>query len=152
MIGKYCGNCSFNNGGCCEDTAVTEPITVNTQACDGWEYDRNNDAASFTEYQQDVLRTVNPKLSETAALSMAALGLCGEAGEAGEIVKKHIEQGHEFNREKAIKELGDALFYLTWYAALIGSSLEEAAVQNIAKRKARYPDGFDKQRSINRTE
>jgi NTP pyrophosphatase (non-canonical NTP hydrolase) len=78
------------------------------------------------------------------------MGLCGESGEVIDILKKHIFHGHELDREHLLEELGDVAWYLNEAAYALDSSLEEIFDRNIAKLKKRYPQGFDKERSINR--
>ena len=70
---------------------------------------------------------------------LGALGLAGEAGEFTEIVKKHIYHGKLLNKEKAIKELGDILWYVMYSAAALGSTLEEVALANVIKLGERFP-------------
>jgi NTP pyrophosphatase (non-canonical NTP hydrolase) len=79
------------------------------------------------------------------------MGLCGEAGEAIDIVKKHLAQGHELDREALIKELGDIAWYLAETAYALEVPLEEVLQRNIDKLKSRYPEGFDPEKSIHRT-
>ena len=75
-------------------------------------------------------------------LMIAALGLAGEAGEVADLIKKRFEQDRPFQRSDLVKELGDCLWYLVRVATLQGITLQEIADANIAKLKARYPDGF----------
>lgn len=102
------------------------------------------------EYQKLALTTLNPALSEKDVLINGVMGLCGEAGEAIDIVKKHLAQGHELDREKLIGELGDIAWYLAETAHALGVSLDEVLERNIDKLKKRYPEGFDENRSIHR--
>ena len=85
-------------------------------------------------------------------LTNGALGLCGEAGEVGDLVKKHLFQGHELNREKIIDELGDVAWYIAETAYALGVDLETVLAGNIEKLKKRYPEGFSAERSIHREE
>ena len=78
------------------------------------------------------------------------MGLCGEAGEVIDLVKKHLHQGHPLNKEQLIKELGDVAWYLAEAAYALGVDLDTVCAGNISKLKKRYPEGFDKERSINR--
>lgn len=64
------------------------------------------------------------------------LGLCGEAGEVAEKVKKQVRDG-VFNRHETAKELGDVLWYLANVANDIGYGLEEIATMNIEKLSSR---------------
>lgn len=103
---------------------------------------------TINEYQQLALRTLNPELSEKDVLINGVMGLCGESGEAIDIVKKHLAQGHPLDKEKLAKELGDIAWYLAETAHSIGYPLEDILQMNIDKLKARYPEGFDSERSI----
>ena len=61
---------------------------------------------TVNEYQKLAMTTLNPNLSKKDILINGVMGLCGEAGEAIDIVKKHLAQGHPLDREKLLKELG----------------------------------------------
>ena len=102
------------------------------------------------EYQRLAMTTLNPELTKKDALINGVMGLCGESGEAIDIVKKHLHQGHALDREKLIKELGDIAWYLAETAFALDVDLDEVFEGNIAKLKARYPEGFDTQRSVHR--
>lgn len=78
------------------------------------------------------------------------LGLNGEAGEASDILKKALFQGHNLDRDHMAKELGDVAWYLALAADAIGYSLEDVLKMNIEKLKARYPEGFEADKSLNR--
>ncbi len=103
---------------------------------------------SFKEYEKMQARTSGEKSN----LINAALGLCGEAGEVADLIKKSEFQGHELSEEKLVEELGDILWYISEAARLINVSLCEIAEKNILKLKKRYPDGFSTERSVNREE
>ena len=78
------------------------------------------------------------------------MGLCGEAGEAIDIVKKHLAQGHALDRDGLIKELGDVAWYLAETATALGVGLDEVLERNIEKLKNRYPEGFSAEKSQHR--
>ena len=107
---------------------------------------------NLNEYQQLALTTLNPALDKKDVLINGVMGLCGEAGEAIDIVKKHLAQGHELDKDALIKELGDVAWYLAETAYALGVPLEEVCQRNIDKLKARYPEGFSAEKSINREE
>ena len=107
---------------------------------------------TINEYQKLAMTTLNPELDQKDVLINGVMGLCGESGEAIDIVKKWLAQGHELDREKLAKELGDICWYLAETATALGLSLEDIMAANIEKLKRRYPDGFDSARSISRTE
>ena len=104
------------------------------------------------EYQQLALRTLNPRLNKKDVLINGVMGLCGESGEAIDIVKKHLAQGHDLDREGLIKELGDIAWYLAEAATAIDMDLEDILQMNIDKLKKRYPEGFDPEKSVYRKE
>lgn len=101
------------------------------------------------EYQQAALRTANSEDPKDLILN-GALGLCGESGELADIIKKHLFQGHDLDKIKAAKELGDICWYVAIEAKGLGFTLEEIMHMNIDKLIERYPEGFDKDKSINR--
>ena len=102
------------------------------------------------DYQKEALRTLNPALDKHDVLINGVMGLCGEAGECIDIVKKHLAQGHALDSEKLIKELGDVAWYLAETAYALDVELDTALQGNLDKLRARYPEGFDAQQSINR--
>lgn len=107
-----------------------------------------HDSLSANDYQRMAMRTAGDK-SENY-LDNAIMGLCGEVGECADIVKKHHFQGHELDHEKLKDELSDVCWYVALLATALDLTLEEVMLHNVEKLKKRYPDGFDKARSINR--
>lgn len=105
---------------------------------------------TINEYQQAALRTANKSLTPIEQLTNGLMGLNGEAGEAIDILKKHLFQGHELDCEHMAKELGDVAWYLAVSANAIGYDLETVMQMNVDKLKARYPDGFDAEHSLHR--
>ena len=93
---------------------------------------------------------MNPALRGRDVLINGVMGLCGEAGEAIDIVKKHLAQGHALDREGLIKELGDVAWYLAETATALGIDLDEVLERNIDKLKKRYPEGFSAEKSQHR--
>ena len=104
----------------------------------------------INEYQKLAMTTLNPALDEKDVLINGVMGLCGEAGEAIDIVKKHLAQGHELDKAHLAKELGDIAWYLAETATVIGYSLEDILQMNLDKLKKRYPEGFEVKKSLNR--
>lgn len=125
---------------------------------------------NLSEFETDVLRTYTNKngldilhrlisaqsdeTGENAILMLleGVMGLSGEAGEAEELVKKHVFQGHVLDVNHIVKELGDTAYYLSLSAHALGYSLDEILRMNIEKRLERYPEGFETDRSIYRKE
>ena len=102
------------------------------------------------EYQAKAMQTLNPDLCKQDMLINGVMGLCGESGECIDLVKKHLHQGHELDRAKLCKELGDVAWYLAETAFALDLSLEEVLRGNLDKLKKRYPQGFRAEQSINR--
>ena len=107
---------------------------------------------TINEYQKLAMTTLNPALSQKDVLINGVMGLCGESGEAIDIVKKWLAQGHALDKEKLAAELGDICWYLEETATALGLSLEDIMAANIEKLKRRYPEGFDSARSVTRAE
>lgn len=107
---------------------------------------------TINEYQKECLRTepIDAKIGRTCRIENGLMGLNGEAGEAIDILKKFLFQGHDLDVEHLAKELGDVAWYLAVSADALGYSLEDIFKMNIEKLRARYPDGFDPKLSKNR--
>ena len=104
----------------------------------------------FNNYQEFAYSLASDKCKEQPILN-GVLGLAGESGECADIVKKHLFQGHDLNKEKLLDELGDVLWYIAIASKGLGYSLEDVAQHNIEKLSARYPQGhFRVEDSINR--
>lgn len=101
------------------------------------------------EYQKLCMRTAN-KLDRFKLIVNGAMGLCGEAGEVIDLIKKWAFQGHTLHRQDIEEELGDVLWYVAILCEGIGLNMEEVMQKNIEKLKRRYPHGFEAERSVNR--
>ena len=108
------------------------------------------DPLTANEYQKKAMTTLNPALSKQDVLLNGVMGLCGEAGECIDLVKKHLHQGHPLDSEKLAKELGDVAWYLAETAWALDLPLESILRGNLEKLKKRYPQGFDSEKSMNR--
>lgn len=109
------------------------------------------------EYQRNAMRTasgISTSCPENLLLQ-GVMGMSGESGEALDIVKKVMFQGHELNeatKEHLIRELGDVLWYVATTAEALNVPLETVMQVNIDKLRARYPMAFDSERSQHREE
>ena len=109
------------------------------------------------EYQRNAMRTasgISTSCPENLLLQ-GVMGMSGESGEALDIVKKVMFQGHELNeatKEHLIRELGDVLWYVATTAEALNVPLETVMQVNIDKLRARYPIAFDVERSQHREE
>ena len=103
------------------------------------------------DYQKAALRTASTLEPKDLVLN-GALGLTGESGEVADHIKKHLFQGHELDKENLAKELGDICWYIAIMAEGLGYNLETIMQINIDKLRKRYPQGFEKERSLYRGE
>lgn len=97
----------------------------------------------FSSYEAAAARTINPALDANGRLIDAAAGLAEEAGETLALVRKHLYQGRELDREQLEQELGDALWCLAMTARAAGIPLDSIATANIAKLETRHPDRIE---------
>ena len=98
----------------------------------------------FAEYQSLSRRTATyPRAG--ADMTYPALGLCGEAGEVAEKVKKTLRDDggvlSDERREALSRELGDVLWYLSQLATEAGLDLDEIAAENLDKLFSRQERG-----------
>lgn len=109
------------------------------------------DPASYPEYLQ---RIEPPEVKELVLrrwdLHTWTLGLAGEAGEFADYLKKVDGHGHAEDLKVEKKELGDVSWYSAAIARVRGFKFSDVATFNIKKLMARYPNGFEKERSLNR--
>ena len=105
---------------------------------------------TLNAYQALALTTLNPALTRQETLLNGGMGLCGEAGEAIDLMKKHLHQGHLLDREALLRELGDVAWYLAEAAFALDATLEEVCQGNIDKLRRRYPEGFSREKSLHR--
>lgn len=114
---------------------------------------------SLRDYQQASIRTM-PKMIEgqyefyydNEAVKNYCFGLIGETGEFVDLIKKALYHGHPLDDEKAMKELGDVLHYLSGLCTMLGFSLEHVATMNLDKLSKRYPVGFSVEDSKKRVD
>lgn len=109
------------------------------------------------EYQKLASRTLIDKpgfeiSDRDIMLVWNAIGLAGESGEVNDLIKKGVFHQHGIDVEKVKKELGDCCWYIAAICTKLNISLSEVMQVNIDKLKARYPNGFESERSINRSE
>ena len=100
------------------------------------------------------LAVLNEQGFPTERLLTAAVGMCAEAGEFTEVVKKIVFQGKPVNNDNLFhlkRELGDIMWYVMQACMGLGVSLDEVVEMNVEKLSARYPEGaFDVHFSENR--
>ncbi len=105
---------------------------------------------TINEYQKRAMATLNPNLKDRDVLINSVMGLCGESGEAIDIVKKWLAQGHLLDKAHLASELGDVAWYLAEAATALGLDLEDILQANLDKLERRYPEGFSTEKSVSR--
>lgn len=97
---------------------------------------------TFEQYDKWLTKNIqNPQKD----LLLQVLGICGEAGEIAEKMKKIVrDKGGVIGEEDKMlmaKELGDVLWYLARFAQSIDMSIEDVALMNIEKLESRVKRG-----------
>ena len=104
----------------------------------------------INEYQKLAMRTCSiPYEAKKDMLRRAVFGLASEAGEVASLLQKEY-QGHEFDLTHAKKELGDCCWMIAEACTALGLELEDVMQTNIDKLRARFPEGFDPEKSLHR--
>lgn len=97
---------------------------------------------TFDNYQKQALTTA---IDSGHELMQRALGICGEAGEIAEKLKKwHRDQGADeklLDKAGLAAELGDVLWYVATLADYLGYSLDDIAKNNLSKLDSRQKRG-----------
>lgn len=102
-------------------------------------------------YDHDPLAETFPDQHQRGMIIHAVTLLNSEAGEVASIIQK-IYQGHAYNHDHMKKEIGDVLWGIAELCEGLGFSMDDVAQTNIDKLKARFPDGFEAERSLHRKE
>ena len=100
-------------------------------------------------YQKTAARTINKDLYPEEIEMHALHGMAGEIGELHSLYQKSF-QGHKFDEEHAKKELGDLLWFIAEYCTVMNWDLADVMLTNLGKLAARFPDGFEAEKSLNR--
>ena len=103
------------------------------------------------EYQKLAARTIAPDMNQFDMRHHALHGMVAEIGELHGIYQK-IYQHHPADEEHMKKEAGDIAWFLAEFCTANGWDFEEILQMNIDKLKARYPEGFDPEKSLHRKE
>ncbi|WP_243152134.1 nucleoside triphosphate pyrophosphohydrolase family protein [Pseudoflavonifractor sp. 524-17] len=113
-------------------------------------YENEKRRMTPNEYQRLAMRTCNiPHEQKQDMLMHSVLGLASEAGEVAGIFQKKY-QGHKIDPEHLEKEIGDCLWMIAEACTALGWKMETVMQTNIEKLKARYPNGFEPERSLYR--
>ena len=103
------------------------------------------------EYQELAKRTISNDMLKWESEYHALHGMVGEIGELHSMYQKQF-QGHTYPEDHYKKELGDLLWFIAEYCTAKGWKLEDIMQMNIDKLRARYPEGFDAEKSLHRRE
>lgn len=87
---------------------------------------------------QQIIDSLTP---EKADILHMAVGISGEAGEFLDCIKKYVIYNKPLDRENAVEELGDLMFYMEGIMQTLGISGEECIEANIKKLGIRYQAG-----------
>ena len=110
-------------------------------------------------YIENVVKTESPTTPELVArlsspenvrLLHAAIGMCTEAGEFIDQLKKHIFYGKPLDKVNLKEELGDLMFYIGVAMDVLETDFDTEQRKNIAKLKARYGEKFSAKAAIER--
>lgn len=93
-----------------------------------------NEITTLNEYQKQAVATLKPNTD----LVYTTGKLQCEAGELSQYALKAQYHGKPLQRNAAIEELGDVLWYAAATAEKLGTTLEEVAQLNIAKLRERH--------------
>lgn len=101
---------------------------------------------TLDHYQERALTTaqVPAECTPSGLPVYYAMGLAGEAGEYLDKVKKAWRNQKPLDREAALRELGDVLWYIATNAHALGATLEEVAQMNLTKLADRHARGVIK--------
>lgn len=110
-------------------------------------------------YVKNVLRT-EPPITEDFLLRLtdptnirllhAAMGICTEAGEFMDMLKKHLFYGKPLDTVNAAEEVGDGSWYFGLAIDALQTTLNDVLTMNIAKLRLRFPDKFTEKEATDR--
>jgi NTP pyrophosphatase (non-canonical NTP hydrolase) len=113
-------------------------ITVEDMDTMGYKDIKETSKMTFDQYQEQAVKTaIYPS---NAHITYPAMGLANEAGEVLGKVKKFIRDGR-LDREGAIAEIGDVLWYAAALARDLNTDLSVIAQQNLNKLADRAKRG-----------
>lgn len=117
---------------------------------DGKCTDRLQDKIEMIDFFKDAKAGRPSEKYDLGGIFNASLGLSGESGELNDMLKKWVFHGHEIDCVSVKKELGDIMWYVAMMCESFGFEMDEIMQMNIDKLKARYPEGFDPEKSQHR--
>ena len=130
------------------DTLIEDGVIMNKEIAKK-QIDETTVTIDASTYQQTAARTINKDLYPEEIEMHALHGMAGEIGELHSLYQKSF-QGHKFDEEHAKKELGDLLWFIAEYCTVMNWDLADVMLTNLGKLAARFPDGFEAEKSLNR--
>lgn len=85
-----------------------------------------------------------------ASLVHSVMGICGEAGELLDSIKKTVIYDKELDIDNIVEELGDLEFYMEMLRQEIDLTREFILVKNISKLEKRYPTKYTDKDALER--
>lgn len=104
-------------------------------------FDEYSEIARQSDFYPKIDRTYPNGVGSERLPVYPALAMSGECGEFSEKVKKAWRDGTPLDREAALKELGDVLWYVDAAAKDLGYALEDVAQANLDKIQSRRSRG-----------
>lgn len=103
------------------------------------EVDPNNPDSDSKSIRYDSFVALLFKLQTPNEMLMhAALGICGEAGELADAIKKHVIYGKPMDYNNVLEELGDLRFYMQALQNLLAITEQRILQNNADKLSVRY--------------
>ena len=130
------------------DTLIEDGIIMNKEIAKK-QIEEATVTIDASTYQKTAARTINKDLYPEEIEMHALHGMAGEIGELHSLYQKSF-QGHKFDEEHAKKELGDLLWFIAEYCTVMNWDLADVMLTNLEKLAARFPDGFEAEKSLNR--
>ena len=113
---------------------------------------RTNDHKATDRVKSIIDRMEHEGGNDIGGVFNGVLGLAGESGETLDMIKKWVFHEKPLDVEHLEKEIGDVMWYVAMLCESFGFDLDGIMQMNINKLRARYPEGFDIEKSNNRAE
>lgn len=100
----------------------------------GWVQDSQGKMLRYDDFVSKLFK----KDAACGDLMHAVIGICGEAGELADAIKKHVVYNKPLDHANVIEELGDLRFYMQALQNLLGISEQRILQHNFMKLAQRY--------------
>lgn len=105
--------------------------------------------ANLCKSGRDIMEAMTPL---KAHLDHMAIGVCGEAGELADAIKKHTVYGKPLDILNVKEELGDLEFYMEGVRSALCLTREECLHANIDKLSIRYGKQYSDKAAADRAD